>query len=284
MNRTIPITFVTPCFCRGADCSDSGMPEIRPASIRGQLHWWFRALGNSPQDENAIFGSVHERVGNVTTPRASKVVIRVRVREPLATESIPTLPHKTGGPAAPKKAIAPGTTFDLLVSTRLGGLTPSLEQKFCRALDAWLHLGALGLRATRGGGNFSFEGQPGTAEAYASAIRAFCPPIRASLLPPSYTSAEAARKEITDTLASDAFDRVHFPLGVIRPSRKTSPLRFRIVKVEGTFRIIAVWDTRQAVTGNTDADLSEAIAILIRSNKKIGDALKDFMKTSSTRP
>jgi CRISPR type III-B/RAMP module RAMP protein Cmr1 len=42
IDRKIKITFITPCFCRGADCSDSGEPEIRPASIRGQLHWWFR--------------------------------------------------------------------------------------------------------------------------------------------------------------------------------------------------------------------------------------------------
>ncbi|TAE90912.1 MAG: type III-B CRISPR module RAMP protein Cmr1 [Verrucomicrobia bacterium] len=36
------LEIITPCFCAGAD---QGIAEIRAASIRGQLRWWFRVLG-----------------------------------------------------------------------------------------------------------------------------------------------------------------------------------------------------------------------------------------------
>ena len=274
----IKITFITPCFCRGADCSENGNPEIRPASIRGQLHWWFRALGGTPQDENVIFGSVHGGA------KASKLVVRVRYHQNAVTIQSPTLPHKTGGPSAPKKAIAPDVSFDLLLSTRLGGLGNDLEAKFDRALDAWLHMGSLGLRATRGGGNFTWNGQPATPEAFETTLNEVVKgsQLRTALLGDVFSSAEAARYEITNTLDHAAFQNDNFPLGIVRqrdnprqwPSRKTSPLRFRVVKFGGSdFRILAIWDGRQTVTGNTESDLRNAINTLNQNGKPIGRLL-----------
>jgi hypothetical protein len=283
MNREIKISFTTPCFCRGADCSENGAPEIRPPSIRGQLHWWFRALGGTAADENAIFGSVHDDA------KASKIVVRVRYPQPVpAPQKIATLPHKHGGSASPKNALPAGTAFDLLISTRLGGLSPNLKQKFTRALNAWLLLGSLGLRATRGGGNFSYVGQPAAATEYETAIRTLLsscrpavhggktvvPPLTARLLPTTYTTAEDARRVLTDTLASDAFAKCNYPLGKIKPAgRKTSPLRFRIIKLGVTYRIAAIWDGRENVTGNRLADLKSAIDQLARAGKPIAPQL-----------
>jgi CRISPR/Cas system CMR-associated protein Cmr1 (group 7 of RAMP superfamily) len=266
MNHEIKITFTTPCFCRGADCSETGMPEIRPSSIRGQLHWWFRALGGTPQDENAIFGSIHGGA------KASPLIVRVKYAVDISTVSSPTLPHKTGGPAALKKAIAPNVPFDLLISTRLGGLSPDLEKKFTRALDAWLHLGALGLRATRGGGNFTWDGAPQTPDAYKVAIANITTgtKLHAALLDNNYKNAEDARRVITDTLDDKAFGG-SAPLGKAIGGRKTSPLRFRIVKFDATtFNIVAIWDGRNEVTDNTDADLRTAIQKLDAAKKPIG--------------
>ncbi|MDR0535619.1 MAG: type III-B CRISPR module RAMP protein Cmr1 [Puniceicoccales bacterium] len=309
MNRAFKITFITPCFCRGADCSETGEPEIRPPSIRGQLHWWFRATGGIPADENVIFGSVH---GGQT---ASPVVVRVRAPLTPQTVSVATLPHKSGGPAAPKKALAAGSSFDLLISTRLGGLKPELEKKFNRALEAWLLMGALGLRATRAGGNFIWEERNASVPLANTDKQAVCPTfpypatpatyedaiarvttgttLRATLLNSDYTTAEAARRDITDTLSHAAFAAQGFPLGAVKqggkdtsgaPIRKTSPLRFRVVKfpaatIRGntaagaTFRILAIWDGRQQVTGNTQYDLSAAIEQLATANKPIGALL-----------
>ena len=291
MNKKI--TFITPCFCRGADCSDSGEPEIRPASIRGQLHWWFRALGGTWEEENSIFGTVHCEV------RASKVVIRVRSALNPRTENAPTLPHKTGGLAAQKKAIASGESFEVLVSWRFQP-TESEKRAFERAFHAWLLMGALGLRATRGGGNFSFEGQPGTLKEYEAELIRITDrtQLTARISNSSYRDAESARRVITDTLGGPAgcrmgssadaesarrvvtdtlggLDELRNPLGCIKPKRKTSPLRFRIVKLNGAFHIVAVWDGRSEVTGNQENDFYSAIDILLEKHKRIGNILDE---------
>ena len=287
MNIKIPIAFITPCFCRGADCSDNGAPEIRPASIRGQLHWWFRALDGSPDDEKNIFGSVRNGA------KASPLVVRVKY-DSIAEKKSPTLPHKPERPAS-KQAIADGVSFELRISTRLGGLSPDLEKKFFRALNAWLHLGALGLRATRGGGNFTWDTPktsdgsasgvmppPQTPEVYDEAIKKIIGGTKlcAVLLNKPYPDAEAARKIITDTISHQGLSQENFPLGAVKqgkndhsgaPGRKTSPLRFRIVKfAEDSFRIAAAWDGRQNVTGNAKEDLQAVIRKLKEAGKNIG--------------
>ena len=276
----IKITFITPCFCRGADCSDDGRPEIRPASIRGQLRWWFRALGGIPEDEKTVFGGVH---GEAT---ASKLVVRVKLGDKPAENFHATLPHKQGGRAASKKAFSPGTSFELLLSWRLGGVDAKLRERFDRALEAWLHLGALGLRATRGGGNFRWEGQPGDPGRYAERVRDLTKntEIVAGLLNGKvFPNAEAARKVITDTLDEEQFSGFNRPLGGIKKprGRKASPLRFRVMSFDdGGFRIAAVWDGREKVTGNKEGDLRRAIDALTAGGKggnvhEIGGLLKN---------
>ncbi|MFN0069708.1 MAG: type III-B CRISPR module RAMP protein Cmr1, partial [Limisphaerales bacterium] len=130
------LEFTTPLFSRGAY---EDRPEVRPASIRGQLHWWFRALGGGAQDEKMIFGGVH---GGAV---ASRVVVRVQ-HAPLHGEWIPTLPHKPPGrtaqhgPNAPRIGVRAGLAVDLHILTRLGGLDGRLQPVFDRTLEAWLLL------------------------------------------------------------------------------------------------------------------------------------------------
>ena len=138
---TFDLTFITAAFCRGAYST----PEIRPPSIRGQIHWWFRALGGLYHDEKTIFGGVNQGA------EASKVVVRVSNIKGTTAE-LRTLPHKQGGEASPKDAWSPGTTFKLHVAYRLGGLGSKHRESFERALEAWLLLGTLGLRSTRAAG------------------------------------------------------------------------------------------------------------------------------------
>ncbi len=174
------------------------------------------------------------------------------------------------------QAIAPGVLFELLLSTRLGGLPAALDEKLVRTLDAWLLMGALGLRATRGGGNFTWEGQPATPEAYQSAVSDIISgsSLRAGLLEKDYANAETARSDITDTLSDSAFGGTA-PLGKAIGGRKTSPLRFRVVRFEsGVFRILALWDGRTEVTGNSTRDLAHAIETLAEKNKAIGLQLR----------
>lgn len=161
---TFDLELITPCFCAGADQS---VAEIRPASVRGQLRWWFRGLGGDAKDEASIFGSAAGDSGN-----GSRVRITVSDVKPTAQRSLPefspnnaesyvwhyakvsgTTVRGANGPRWQSKGALPvGTTFRLHV-TWLREF-PTLKPSFNEALFAFLTLGTLGLRATRGLGAF----------------------------------------------------------------------------------------------------------------------------------
>ena len=280
------IEFITPLFSRGAY---EDRPEIRAASIRGQLHWWFRALGGNYGDEKAIFGGVHS--GAV----ASKVVVRVQ-HPALKGEWIPTLPHKPpgrtpqDGPNAPRIAVRPGLIVDLHVLSRLGGLDARLQGAFHRTLETWLLLGTLGLCSTRAAGSFRWVSLNGSDLRYPASFDAYearsvelarGSQLRCALLKQTYTSSEAARRVVSDTLGGrddnqgqDELANLHDPLGKIR-GRKTSPLRFRLVRINSEYRIAAIWDGRNRVTGNSDADLHGVIRLLAERKPALGTFLAE---------
>jgi hypothetical protein len=256
--NTYRIKFVTPLFSRGAY---EDRPEVRAASIRGQLHWWFRILGASSEDEKIIFGGVH---GGAS---ASKIIIRVSGVNG-STFSVSTLPHKSGGHASPKVGYEAGTAFDLYVLERLGGLPPRLQPAWHRALESWLLAGSLGLRATRGGGSIHWSDAPGKAGEFRTKLAELLngASLGFDLLGRVFTKAEDARRVITETIAHPALQDISYPLGAVKqsrddpaPSRKTSPLRLTIRHFEDGFRILAIWDDRQFVTGNTRGHLHTAI-------------------------
>lgn len=276
------LSFITPLFSKG---SYDDRPEIRPSSIRGQLHWWFRALGGSHADEKSIFGGVH---GGAT---ASKVVVRVsNINGEIGLAN--TLPHKQGGQASPKWAYQPGSTCELHISTRLGGLEERLQNAFDRTLEAWLLLGTLGLRATRAGGSFSWEvltgngvSLPKTPQEWKARCEVLLEgaPLKFFLIEYLFASAEEARTVVSNTIGgredqggADSLSRIRHPLGKISGGRKTSPLRFRIIQFGSSFQIAAVWDDRGQVTGNRSEDLMNVIQLLQNKDKAIGYFLDGF--------
>lgn len=283
--NTYSLRFITPLFSYGALQDE---PEIRPASIRGQLHWWFRAIGGTAEEEQQVFGTVHKHFRNAGKTKASALVIRVSNLNG-TKKPIPTLPHKSGGAAAPRKAYAQGTSFHLHVLFRGKPLPDAIRKRFDAALEAWLAVGSLGLRSTRGAGSFvagKSESQPALFEEPAqlqSVIQNInnAGLVRVMLLNENFKDSEAARRIISDTIGgrSDTRDQqndlatARYPLGAMRP-RKTSPLRFRVVMLDGSYKIVALWDARNAVTGNSDADLKRGIDLLVGRNKPIGTILK----------
>lgn len=78
IRQTYQFDIITPCFCSGAEPEKQA--EIRPASIRGQLRWWFRVLGGFRSlasmelraQEDLIFGSAAGEEGS-----AGKLIVRV---------------------------------------------------------------------------------------------------------------------------------------------------------------------------------------------------------------
>jgi CRISPR/Cas system CMR-associated protein Cmr1 (group 7 of RAMP superfamily) len=287
----IKLEFITPLFNRGAY---DDRPEIRPPSIRGQLHWWMRALGGSATDEKAVFGSVHQHFGGRESGvKASKVIVRVAAVQGDGTRDFPALKHKErqGRQANPRKAFAPGTSCELQILERLGGIPDSSRAIFDITLEAWLLMGTLGLRATRAAGSFAWSmiengpASPETWEAYEARLQHLTRDmkLKVAILSETFADAEAARWVVSDTIGggddrqgTTNLERLRDPLGFAKGrNRKTSPLRFRIVQIGTEYRILAVWDGRSAVTGNQPSDLKGVIDLLEQKDKRIGMLLKN---------
>lgn len=287
MDYRIRLRFITPMFGHGA----TDAPEIRPSSIRGQLHNWFRLLGGTIAQERAVFGGIRQkgRFSGHDTTMASKIVVRV-ANVVGSTGDEPTLPHKAGGYAALRSAYRSGTTCEIRVFDRLGGIAdPEAAALFERALRAWLLMGTLGFRSTRAAGSFAWEcplfEMPEDAESYVRACTEVigAAPVRFGVLEKEYSKEkiEKARRLVSDSLGGhgvsegkDDLMHLHQPLGCIKPTRKTSPLKYRIVACGESYRILAVWDGREEVTGNTSSDLDSVIDLLVEKKPDLGFLLR----------
>jgi len=164
IQRTYTLEFLMPCFCAGANQAHA---EVRASSIRGQIRWWFRALGGSASDERAVFGGV---AGDAST---SALTIRIdavkrgpewKLPKPLdiasnayvyyfASVSGASQRGTIGLRWTEKGVIPPKSTFCLTILQRRT-LTQPLQQQLDRALECFLQLGAIGLRVSRGLGSF----------------------------------------------------------------------------------------------------------------------------------
>lgn len=282
MNFTADIEFITPLFSRGM----TEEPEIRPASIRGQLHWWFRALGGTWEEECAVFGKIG---GKKEETFSSPLVVRVSDIQGKTGER-PTLPHKEGegrGRDAPKPCYLPGTRCK--VHFFLRRLLPDdSKARLHRCIETWLLVGSLGLRSTRGAGAFVWLNHKDTSQAaYFRNIADLTKNARVKIAHlPHFSDEPNPTPEDLRWYASDTIGgrddrrgetdlyRINHPLGALKPKRKTSPLRFRPIATDEGYVLLAIWDQRQEVTGNSDKHLQSLIALLENKKKDIGLLLR----------
>lgn len=229
------IEVLTPLFNRGAY---QDTPELRVASIRGMVRWWFRVLGGTTDEEKEAFGGMKKfghRLANEVM--ASRLVFRAsQIRAQRANPNPLTLPHKQGGQGSPQAAFAPGTTFTLEVFTRFGDLSPELERKVENALEVWLLLGAVGLRANRSGGNVWPAN--GTAPATPAALRARLTELGCHW-PAMLVGLEAGSTlEQLRAAATDTVDGMPQVFGQVRGGRIASKVKFKIVRLESRLRLL----------------------------------------------
>ncbi len=228
------IEVLTPLFNRGAYPSK---PEIRVPSIRGMVRWWFRALGGTPDGEKELFGGM-KRFGRDLKGRvcASRLVFRVSdICAEQACEPVPTLPHKEGGQASPRAAFNAGAQFTLEVFNRFGPLPQELQVKAENALNVWLLMGALGLRANRGGGSvWPADGMvPQTAQDLKAQLNKYGYQWPVMLAGEAVgTTPEELREAATDTRNGmpDVF-------GSARP-RRASAIKFKIIRLGDGYRLL----------------------------------------------
>lgn len=254
MNREIvkDLTFVTPAFLAGAD---QNKPEIRAPSIRGALRWWFRVLGGSPDEEDALFGTVHRKQEDKDKgPIASAVVLRVDNVKILKGQTLnydtksnrpdpltyigyfaSVSGNKTGVYRCQAgRYIDAGSAFTLRITARRP-VDDALWAKLEAAVTAFCRLGSLGLRATRGFGQLAEAKPPRKADflAWAATLAAHDLHLWEKTGPRA-----SARKELCDALRALRHSRPDLGGGTPnalgftgRQKRQASALRLCPVRV-----------------------------------------------------
>ncbi len=163
--RTYNLNLITPCFCAGASPAQA---EIRAPSIRGKLRWWFRVLGGTQDQETAVFGGAAGEAGV-----ASALITRVSppsTRKPWQPIDFPGVSNtgyllyfarasSEGQRWVQTGAVPSGSSFQLHLTWRRAVEARS-KALFDLALDAFLLLGTLGLRSSRGLGAFETSEAP----------------------------------------------------------------------------------------------------------------------------
>jgi CRISPR-associated protein Cmr1 len=141
----------SPWFVYGADPRQR--PELRAASIRGQLRYWLRALVGARttdlsevwKQETAVFGS---------TGSASPVSVHMLPQKLRKDDirKVDMLPHRSGekgsrSPSPKAEALRTDVEIHLHFLTRPG--VDYFPQEFAPALSLWLLLGGVGKRSRR---------------------------------------------------------------------------------------------------------------------------------------
>lgn len=130
---TFTCEVITPMFLSGADETS---PELRPASIKGALRFWWRAMNGHLVGENGDLTRFKEKEALLfgSTDKKSPFSIRTSQQKDLQISKEIVLPHRENG--FKKNAIIVGQQFDVifrgvnlqdiyyvfLLSTILGGL------------------------------------------------------------------------------------------------------------------------------------------------------------------
>lgn len=228
---------LTPAFVGGAAC-DKGPAELRAPTIRGQVRWWFRALGASRDLEADVFGSVHRKPAT-----ASSVKFRIFAPPPKPTKAKP-LPHVAQGRKAfSRPAMSVETYFDLVVvENPLHKHTSNCFDLACLAVRTWALLGGMGFRANRGAGSIWPVPAPISVAELCDELEALRSQARAiglwndqsrignaliDLLDKPYDHPEKARVDCTDTVLTPKGELGYVNQGV----RLASPLKVKVVRL-----------------------------------------------------
>ena len=261
----IQLEFLTPCFCAGVDKTK---PEVRAASIRGQLRFWTRLLFGSADAEYLLFGGIKGKLhGYADEAVASSYCISGSNADFAAVASIRSLPTRLRQRSASRAAVL------ALVSTcdGLSGFATRTTAwpKLDNMLLAWELLGGLGARTTRAAGSvWPVDYSPAVAD-FMQKLKALPipPSVRVQVLDRTESNSETLRQIATDTVKGLLPGN---PLGFASgQERKSSPLKLKVGRFADGYRLIAVADNRHGRGG----DLPFAIKAMKQRNKHLADLL-----------
>ena len=278
MMETIPyeLEFITPAFLAGAD---QGVAELRAASIRGALRWWFRVLGGTKKEETEVFGGVQ---GGATR---SKVIVRTEIVQRGGDWEPPTFsPNdpssyvwhfaKESGKGkrwSSEGVLSPGTRWRLSIFQR-----GACSQKFEEALKCFLVLGSLGLRATRGLGAFALR-NPITCsvnEAREIIQRAGFAVEEKEISKANFAETigsfvKGTRKKQDWRNDSKNHSETPSPMGTSSSPRQTSAIRFRPVEMDdGHWRLVVFSPPYERVLGEASR-MDKALVVGCKPSKLV---------------
>lgn len=263
---TYSFSLLSDTFAHGAyQTMNFNRPELRAPSVKGMIRWWHKALGNSEDHAQRIFGGINPTL-------AASVSIRVQPVTKPETSASSFMPHKGQGGGA-KTAIQPGTAYQLLLTQRREPLSENLWRELRRACESWLLLGAIGQRSNRAAGSILWDDSPTTQKEFEikSAELLDATKISFAILSRKFERNRDARAIAGDFLSDQAFGGLA-PFGSANP-RKPSPLKLKCVQLDGGVRLLALWDRRNESQHN----LTRGVQTLVRSNKHIGQLLEEVL-------
>lgn len=160
----ITLEAITPLFLGGAD--PAGLPEMRAASVRGLLRFWWRALAGGALG-SANLRALHKAETDVfgSTDSASPIVVRVtgtgapqrfRSTRPGVNYLLWSV-VRTG-----RQCLPPGTRLDLTLHLRTGVQAATPLLRALRSLWLLTQLGGLGARSRRAAGSLQVVAMTGT--------------------------------------------------------------------------------------------------------------------------
>jgi CRISPR type III-B/RAMP module RAMP protein Cmr1 len=269
IHEQIKFECLTPCFCAGANQAQA---EIRPSAIRGALRWWFRCLGGSPQQEQEAFGGTQPTRASSIQVRVSDVIIKATGQLPKPAQADPLayilyFASISGGEGAnfgqgprwtDQGSLGPGTTFVLRIrqTRQLSSETGVIIRQ---SIEAFKHYGSIGLRITRGLGALQAQDiTPTSRQALDESLRqkGFAVKHRDR----TYNDWKALMKEAGRVLKEEF--RMKYgaggnqkppqatALGNIKPSRQTSALYLRPIKVGNQLALSAFEAPHDKVLGD----------------------------------
>jgi len=167
------LEFLTPAWIGGA--SPSAAAEVRVATIRGHLRQWLRILHPNAAYDDAIFGRI---AGEGRNARASSSCVALRLVKAVGSSQALDLPayerlnRNTSRDenyflwslaSKPRGVLLPGASSEFTLSVRWFPTPASRNQTlrpiFASALRAFILLGCMGTRATRGYGSVWEKGK-----------------------------------------------------------------------------------------------------------------------------
>ena len=249
---------------RRVNPQSGSLPEMRAASIRGQVRWWHRFAHVSPHS-NEVWGR-----SEPAPAIASRIGLEILPRPPFSHAPVRTLPHTEEfdreNPKNPwakvesfRRGIHEGESFTLRL-TRLPSCDDRAWQAAERAVKLWLLLGGIGLRSNRATGSV-WPQDPAWTPVDEAALAAeltrlgYQRPVSLADARLGGGSPDELRKA-----ASDTVDNENFLGGARAGRRKPSPVKMKVIQLGGTYRLL--------LTAPKPATLEGAQAVL--SAKPLG--------------